>query len=243
MLVSFLIIFILSIVQSFFGVGILLFGTPILLAQDYSFTEALFMLLPASLAISLTQVIQYKKKSFEKVYIKKFFFLTLPLIVFGLIFQNQFNLKLEIKIFVIIMLILVFLMRKFIFFKRKIEIILFNNITISMICLGIVHGLSNMGGAIVTPLFSRLKGDKYRVLAHISFCYTLMALIQIITLLVLNFREFKYIYLLGVLISVSTKLFIGDRLLSKSSERLYHELLSWFVLLTSFILTFSILKL
>ena len=44
-----------SIIQSIFGVGLLLFGTPTLLLIGYSYSETLWVLLPCSIVISLIQ--------------------------------------------------------------------------------------------------------------------------------------------------------------------------------------------
>ena len=44
-----------SVVQSVFGVGLLVFGTPTLLLAGYSFEETLAYLLPCSMAISALQ--------------------------------------------------------------------------------------------------------------------------------------------------------------------------------------------
>ena len=63
------IIAVFSVIQSIFGVGILLFGTPTLLLLEYSYSETLWLLLPCSVVISLIQVvndyklIEAKKKS------------------------------------------------------------------------------------------------------------------------------------------------------------------------------------
>ena len=46
-----------SLLQSIFGVGILLFGTPILLSLGYGFTESLYTLLPLSLIVNLIQIV------------------------------------------------------------------------------------------------------------------------------------------------------------------------------------------
>ena len=51
------IIAIFSVVQSIFGVGLLLFGTPTLLLLGYSYSETLWLLLPCSVTISLIQVV------------------------------------------------------------------------------------------------------------------------------------------------------------------------------------------
>jgi len=51
-------ILILSLFQSVFGVGLLLFGTPTLLALGVPFFETLSIILPPSLSISLLQVVR-----------------------------------------------------------------------------------------------------------------------------------------------------------------------------------------
>jgi uncharacterized protein len=52
-----IIIAVFSVVQSIFGVGLLLFGTPTLLLLEYSYSETLWLLLPCSVTISLIQVV------------------------------------------------------------------------------------------------------------------------------------------------------------------------------------------
>ena len=57
-----LIISFLILLQSIFGVGLLLFGTPTLLYYNYSFSETLFILLPISITISIIQFFSSKSK-------------------------------------------------------------------------------------------------------------------------------------------------------------------------------------
>src|SRR5882757_7873526 len=52
----FAIIAVLAVVQSLFGIGLLVFGTPTLLLLGYPYQDALAVLLPASLAVSLLQL-------------------------------------------------------------------------------------------------------------------------------------------------------------------------------------------
>ena len=56
-----LIVLFASVVQSVFGVGVLLIGTPLLLSFGYPFFEVLSFLLPTSLIISIIQVSELKK--------------------------------------------------------------------------------------------------------------------------------------------------------------------------------------
>src|SRR5689334_5010852 len=57
MALTVLIVGTLSVVQSLFGIGLLVFGTPSLLLLGYSFADTLAILLPASITISVLQVL------------------------------------------------------------------------------------------------------------------------------------------------------------------------------------------
>ena len=46
-----------SVIQSMFGTGVLLFGTPLLLLYGYDFQFALTILLPTSVMINIFQII------------------------------------------------------------------------------------------------------------------------------------------------------------------------------------------
>ncbi|WP_244115554.1 hypothetical protein [Burkholderia gladioli] len=50
------IVALLAVVQSIFGMGVLVFGTPTLLLLGFDFTSVLGLLLPSSMAISAIQV-------------------------------------------------------------------------------------------------------------------------------------------------------------------------------------------
>ena len=56
-------IFFTAIVQSIFGTGVLLFGTPILLILGYNFQNALIILLPTSILMNFFQL----KSNFNKI--------------------------------------------------------------------------------------------------------------------------------------------------------------------------------
>ena len=51
-----------SIVQSIFGMGILVFGTPTLLLLGYDFTTTLSFLLPASWSVAFMQILNFESR-------------------------------------------------------------------------------------------------------------------------------------------------------------------------------------
>ena len=73
-------IIVVSVIQSIFGVGILLFGTPILLLLGYEFVEALGVLLPVSIAVNALQFVRHYDDLDTRFY-KNILLYTVPMVV------------------------------------------------------------------------------------------------------------------------------------------------------------------
>ena len=70
------------VIQSLFGVGLLLFGTPTFLLMGYAYEDTLVILLPPSTMISFIQTFQ----GFNLLDTKKLIFVySIPMVVLGLI--------------------------------------------------------------------------------------------------------------------------------------------------------------
>ena len=134
------IVFTFSIVQSIFGVGVLVFGTPTCLLLGYPFEETLSYLLPASISISCIQVFHGKNEIKLK---KEFLIFTIPFIILGLtlVLIKWFNL--DIKILVGLMLILTGAIRLFPKIQSIMERFLRQQMIFFLTCMGLIHGLSN----------------------------------------------------------------------------------------------------
>ena len=117
-----LIFFLLSIVQSILGVGILVIGTPVLLLLEYKIPEILSLLLPISILTSLINFIILKgNKKNKKFDINKkinyyFFVICLPAIFLGIyfleIFNTIFNFKILVSIIILSSLIIKYFFKK-----------------------------------------------------------------------------------------------------------------------------------
>src|ERR1700678_2010719 len=68
-LIIVMLVVVLSVVQSLFGVGLLVFGTPLLLMMGVPFAQALGLLLPCSIAVSAIQ----SAKEWEKIDLQRDF--------------------------------------------------------------------------------------------------------------------------------------------------------------------------
>lgn len=235
-------ILVLSVVQSLFGVGLLLFGTPLMLLLGYEYTEALLYLLPASAALSWSQVKDLRKEKLHGGYRKLFFMTCLPLLVTGMIFATEFDFKYEIRILVMIMLVVAFIIRTNSELREKLQVFMKNHLMIALGSMGIIHGLSNMGGSILTPLVSSLYKDKNKVLAGVSFDYAFMATLQLIVLILIKGETFHSKFLIGAGISLSIRYLIGKRVFAFTSETNYQRLLNGFILANALLLGINLLK-
>ena len=113
----YILIFLLTVIQTIAGIGILVLGTPLLLILDVNFIKILGFLLPISVFTSLLNILFFiflegSKFKINKNTKKIFFFITLPAVFLGLYllknFQEFINFKYFVSIIILISLILVF---------------------------------------------------------------------------------------------------------------------------------------
>ena len=95
------------VIQALFGVGVLLFGTPLLLLLfGFDFTTILTILLPISIIINCLQLVSYYK-TIDFVFYKKMLFYTIPFIVLFLFFvtSTELNINLLVGCFLILIVL------------------------------------------------------------------------------------------------------------------------------------------
>jgi len=175
-----LLVIILSTIQSIAGIGLLIIGTPILLILNYHFFEVLNILLPCSILISLLQITNIEKISKSD---KKMIFFSLPLVVIGILIINFIQLKINIKIFIGVSIILVLFIKILNIKKELLQLIFIKKKFITFSAIGLFHGLTNAGGSLISLLFLlNKKGKKETIKSCIVFSYLLFALTQYITI-------------------------------------------------------------
>ena len=86
-----------TVIQSIFGVGVLLFGTPLLLILGYDFIQALYILLPISLTINLLQIAQHHTHIDTDFY-TKILICTIPFVVLFLFIVSSASINIGIII-------------------------------------------------------------------------------------------------------------------------------------------------
>ena len=167
-----------SVIQSMFGTGVLLFGTPLLLLYGYDFQFALTILLPTSVMINIFQLInKYNDIDFQ--FYKKLVLWCVPLIVLFLYFISLNPIKINIIVGTFIIIIALKEVSSFI--SSGINIIIKHEVGY-LILTGVVHGTTNLGGALLSAIVFSKNLSKEKTRATIAICYLTFAVFQIITL-------------------------------------------------------------
>jgi len=157
-----IIIAIFSVIQSVFGMGLLLFGTPTLLLMGFSFSEVLSILLPPSLAISTIQFI--KQKKYNKVFMVELFKYCLPFLVLALVWTFIKDKKMTLYLFVASILIVSAFSRMSQQVANRLQNLIEKNTRGYLVLMGCVHGLSNMGGSLLSIYAVSMNQQKQAVL-------------------------------------------------------------------------------
>ncbi len=174
-----------TVIQSIFGVGILLFGTPLLLLLGYEFSYALSALLPISIAINMLQVLKHYSYINLKLY-KNVLLYSIPFIVLFLFIIT--NIHLNIGLIIGSFLILVALKS----ISPRVELALKAMLRyekLYLILMGIVHGITNLGGSLLTALVHEQNQPKNITRATIAICYATFALFQLLTLYFIGYDD------------------------------------------------------
>ena len=215
------IIVFLIVIQSIFGVGLLLFGTPSFLIMGYDFPNTINILMPVSITISFLQF--SRSNVSDNKFIKEYNLFCLPFLIIFLVLALKFKYFLDFKLLVGLLLvfssILILNKKKFssfreIFFKLK---------RIILIGIGCVHGLTNMGGSFLA-IYSTLVSHNKKEIARYYICYgyLIMGILQYCTVIFLSLKTLEFNKLFYILFALviyfpSQRLFknIKDKKFSK----------------------------
>lgn len=167
-----------AIVQTLFGAGVLLFGTPILLLFGYEFVDVLAVLLPISLSINLMQIAKHRAHIDFSFY-RNVLLLTLPPIAIFLFLVTHARINIGIVIGVFLLLIA---LKEF---SEKIARMINSVMEYEkpyFVAMGVIHGLSNLGGSLLTALVHHKNYSKDIARATVAASYGTFAVVQLLTL-------------------------------------------------------------
>ena len=223
-----------SFVQSIFGVGVLLLGTPLLMLQGYNFLQSVVVLLPISLLINLFQIFK-DQSAIDLDFYKKTLIYTAPFIVIFLIFISKAKINFSILIGIILLLVAA---KDFSIRANKMLNLLVRYEKSYLIIMGIVHGLTNLGGSLLTIIVHAKDYEKRTVRSTIATSYAIFATFQIVTLLVSGFDiEIKpSIIVLSLTVGLTIFLVTEKMIFTHINAESYRKLFSGFIFLSGLLL-------
>ena len=223
-----------SFIQSIFGVGILLLGTPLLMLQGYNFLQSAIVLLPISLLINLLQIFK-DHSAIDLDFYKKILIYTTPFIVIFLIFINKTKINIGILIGVILLLVAA---KDFSIRANKMVNLLVRYEKSYLIIMGIVHGLTNLGGSLLTVIVHAKDYEKRMIRATIAASYATFATFQIVTLLVSGFDIDIKLSMIVLSLAVGLTIFIltEKMIFTDIDAEAYRKLFSGFMFLSGLLL-------
>jgi hypothetical protein len=180
----------LAVVQSLFGIGLLVFGTPTLLLLGYSFPETLAVLLPASLAVSLLQI--WSGGGQDGAVAREFAVYCLLPLVLSLALVLVLELHATLNFAVALILATFAGLRLWPSVGRRARHWLVDHRREWLVLMGIVHGFSNLGGGLLTIFATAQHQKKEDIRNLIAFCYSCFAGIQLCILALFSPRLFGW---------------------------------------------------
>ena len=218
------VVFCLSIVQSLFGVGLLVFGTPTLLMFGYSFEETISYLLPCSCVVSLMQTLTGSQYIATPKYVFPLY--CLPTVVIGLSVVLIYDTGFDIANLVGFAMIATAIIRLSKQLRRPLEGTLkkFKRTFIAII--GLIHGLTNMGGGLLTILMSSTLEKKESITFNIAYGYLLMGVTQIITLFIVSDVSLGWTHLGLASLAGFTYGLIGRFMIKIPSQATFNKLIT-----------------
>tara|TARA_B100001250_G_scaffold107220_1_gene90421 strand:+ start:285 stop:1013 length:729 start_codon:yes stop_codon:yes gene_type:complete len=222
-----------TVIQSIFGVGLLVFGTPTLLLLDYTFYETLSYLLPSSIIVSLLQM--RSGWVYIRIYKKAVIQFILPTVALGLVLVVYLS-TLNLHLLIGFMLLLTFIVRFFDEINIKFETFLGHNFRFGFLVTGFIHGLTNLGGASLVMITNALYNDKKEIQANIAYAYLFMAISQLIVLIltsnfIISLNVVSFPFISGIIY-----VYLGSYIFNLSSDKFYYDLMSFFILIYGLLL-------
>jgi len=182
----------------------LLFGTPLLMLQGYDFFQAVIVLLPISLLINLSQIAK-DHKSVDIAFYKKIIVYTIPFIVIFLAVLNETKINIGLLISVLLLLVAA---KDFSARVNNFISLVVRHERSYFILMGIVHGLTNLGGPLLTVAVHSKGYEKRTTRATVAVSYATFATFQIVTLFFSNFDIHIKLSTIALSMSVGLTMFI-----------------------------------
>lgn len=223
------------LVQSIFGVGLLVFGTPMLLLWGLEFTSALGLLLPSSIVISTLQLLSVKSKPIIEFRMSVFAILG---IIVGIAIFFNLNIPSQLPVIMFFTMLLISLLRSIPKFNNATGKILYQYRSLFHFFNAIFHGFTNQGGTLLSVYSTFAYQEKNMALRCTSFFYLIYAISQISILVLFDQKDKFLIGMILMPITAVLYIFIGKQTFLKINQAYFSRLATlfcWLVALVFFV--------
>ena len=229
-------VFVFAFIQSIFGVGLLIFGTPTLLLLGYPFDRTLACLLPGSIVINLLQV----SGSWKQIQLKnELAAYCLPFVIVGLSGVLYYGRSLDIRPLVGIFMLVTAVARSSALAREFSREHGRRFIKPILVGIGIIHGLTNMGGGLLSIFAGIIESEKEKIRSTIACGYLMMACSQLVVLILIKHRQMGWESAVLAMVAGAPFLLIGDRVFRFSTEGYYQRAITVFMAAFGGILVFG----
>jgi uncharacterized protein len=233
-IIVFLLLSVFVVIQSVYGIGVLVFGVPTLLIYGLDYLSVVGVLLPSSVLISTTQILNQKNIN---IYETKL----IPLAFLGIAAGVSISLLVVLTNFFFIILGFALLMlgvlRLNAKIRQKLAEILLRNKKLFHFLNAIFHGISNLGGPLLTLYSNSAFKDKQWAVYCTAVFYLIYALSQMFVLIVIGKGNVFWEGIIYLPIAALLHLLIGKKTLKIFSQHQFDNLTTVFFILTGIALS------
>jgi uncharacterized membrane protein YfcA len=228
-LVVALLVVVLAAVQSVFGVGLLVFGTPVLLLLGVPFAQVLAWLLPCSIVVNALQVATTGGLTLDPLR-RNFLTWAGPTVVLATAVTLVRGTAGQVRLLVGMVLILSAALRTVGPAQELVRRGVRAHVRPVMVLLGLVHGVSNLGGGLLTAIVGSSYDEKATIRSQIAFCYGGLASLQLVVLLITRPDVVSAPSLLLPILAAATFRLIGQRVFRRAQDAGYQRALTTMIL-------------
>ena len=183
MLTTLVLLAVCVVIQSIYGVGLLVFGTPILLLNGMDFFSVLGFLLPSSIVISVLQIYETRENVIREVNLIP---LAIMGILVGVVFLEVNSAPAQMAVIMTVAMFMTATLRSFPkvmkWLSSKLDLYgkTFHFLN------AVFHGFSNLGGTLLSVYSTTVYSDKIRAIRCTAIFYFIYAFSQVITVTLLG---------------------------------------------------------
>jgi len=222
------IITVLAVVQSVFGMGLLVFGTPTLLLLGLPFDATLGWLLPASAIISLMQVLEAPgqvRVAWRG--LKPLWCLGVLVTVLALSIHLQLRFRLELPIG--LAMCGAALLRLSPALRNHLETVIGRSEHGYLLAMGALHGFTNMGGSLLSVYAATVASGKKAVRSLVANYYLAFGLVQLGVLATLQPKALSQHSLLAAGVAFCVHWLVGRRVFEGLGNHGYDRAITSFI--------------